>query len=560
VAESRRVCGLGCLAILVLGAALIWSAPAQGKAVRFVVLSGPHIGDTIKADGGPNVPDKLNPGHTHGTLTPQTQGNQFTFTGKVSGKRGAQSESAEPYDALPKLIEACANAIRHEENALEPRFSLRERRAELGSDGARGALNDLRNRIANAHSAGQIGDAAFAKLNGRVETARNEDGDAATAFDQAMDTRVGSSRYDDLIQKARKAIKAALEAKRAVMKTLQTENLLAGAPDPGGTFANVDLGEGIVPNNNNDQGDAAVRDTAANPNIGWLVEANGTQISMLPPSTPGLNTDPTAIYNSKPGEPLFAAGNEYSDPVHPSCGTWRQSSGFMYIPGLPHCGIADGSDFGIAGFYRRKDNSKELGLVLANQSVPWKRAIHGFKLVQVGHFAGGTSVFTLNDKGLAFGDHFLSGESGPFRAFRADITNKGAPTTELWRPSGGSTQPIASNNAGLAGGGAVTSGGSVKAAFWWGGKHYTRFGGQGGALVNGMNELGVAVGSIGPLGDTHAALFEGGHAYDLNDLNFTSLPLDWVFTKATDINNQGQIVGNALLGGVQHGFELQLAP
>jgi hypothetical protein len=76
-------------------------------------------------------------------------------------------------------------------------------------------------------------------------------------------------------------------------------------------------------------------------------------------------------------------------------------------------------------------------------------------------------------------------------------------------------------------------------------------------IVNGMNDAGVGVGLIGPAGNRHAALFEHGHAYDLNTL----IPSGsgWTLTAANAISNTGGIVGGGILNGQQRAFVLDLS-
>ena len=178
-----------------------------------------------------------------------------------------------------------------------------------------------------------------------------------------------------------------------------------------------------------------------------------------------------------------------------------------------------------------------------------------FKGYKVGKFKGGSSLFAVSGN-VGFGDHFDHGISGRFRAFRLDLRKR--TKTELFRPRGGSSQPLASNRAGVGAGGSKFANGSLRPTYWWGSKHYLRFASAGtGSYVAGMNDAGVGVGVIGPANNQHAALFEHGKAYDLNTL----IPSGsgWTLTKATAINNQGIVVGTGIRGGVQRGFLLNLS-
>jgi hypothetical protein len=74
-------------------------------------------------------------------------------------------------------------------------------------------------------------------------------------------------------------------------------------------------------------------------------------------------------------------------------------------------------------------------------------------------------------------------------------------------------------------------------------------------VVAGINSRGDAVGSSNRFSlDSHALLFSGGRAYDLNDL--IDPAAGWTLNYAFDINDHGQIVGWGHLDGNGAGFLL----
>ncbi len=72
--------------------------------------------------------------------------------------------------------------------------------------------------------------------------------------------------------------------------------------------------------------------------------------------------------------------------------------------------------------------------------------------------------------------------------------------------------------------------------------------------VVGTSWLVTANTSLSDPAKYHAFLWENGQMSDLNDL--VQLPADWVLTRATAINEYGDIVGVGLKGGIAHGFVL----
>ena len=172
----------------------------------------------------------------------------------------------------------------------------------------------------------------------------------------------------------------------------------------------------------------------------------------------------------------------------------------------------------------------------------------------VGHFPGASVLFTVSGR-LAFGDAARHGSVGGLLPF--GISLKTGRVTKLFAPLGGSAAPTASNTTGLAAGTSGLLSGRDEGTFWWRGHHYLPFASAyGDTLIVGLNNAGVAVGALGNPAHFHAALFEFGHAYDLNTL----IPPDtgWTLTQANAIDDHGRIVGSGFLNGQQHAFELTL--
>jgi hypothetical protein len=545
---------------MALLAAFALAMPASAKAVKFILLSGPRIGTTIKTNGGPTVPDRLNRGHTRGRLVPQSAGNQFTFKGRISPPGGAArrrglfivDEEGTPIYGVPGAVIKLSGAIDEQEQLLAPHPDEWISKLNKAKDYLKSCEVLVRHAFADGAISGEHRDRILKAL----MDAKQKDNEAIGHVHDALGSPYLSDRQSAAFRKAKVAIRAALGFKREAMGILVISDLLVAVPEPAAGFSLVDVAQGAA-NNIDDAGNVVGEDTSVSPAKGFVREADGDYV-LVDSYTFGLPTNVTGI------GPGGAFGGTEGSAAEVHCLGWNLADFDPYpyapTPLREDCRIADGSEDGFFG-----DSQLASGRHVGTwfKPVGQRRASRGgairFRRITVGEYAGSSALFTANDRGLAFGDHFLRGSSGPFRAFRADLNKRGQPTTELYRPRGGSTQPIAATNAGLAGGAALLSNGKLEATFWWGGKHYTRFRGKGGAVVRGMNEAGVAVGTIDANGDPHAALFLGGVAYDLNDLNLTGAA-GWELTRATDINNKGQIVGNGILGGVQHAFLLETSP
>jgi len=81
----------------------------------------------------------------------------------------------------------------------------------------------------------------------------------------------------------------------------------------------------------------------------------------------------------------------------------------------------------------------------------------------------------------------------------------------------------------------------------WNGSSYS--------YVKAINNHGQIVGSsmITSSGYQHAFLWEHGDIFDLNDLYDGT---GWLLSRANDINDAGQITGQGIFNGLDHGFLL----
>ncbi|MDB5425132.1 MAG: hypothetical protein JWQ29_2548 [Phenylobacterium sp.] len=162
-----------------------------------------------------------------------------------------------------------------------------------------------------------------------------------------------------------------------------------------------------------------------------------------------------------------------------------------------------------------------------------------------------SQAYAINNSGVVVGAGTTS--SGD----RALVWSGGALSLLANAPGALYSNATAINDAGLIAGQTYTSGGVF--ASTWLGASVTLLADLAGGGVNsqafGINETGAVVGfSQGAFGQ-RATLWNGGNVVDLNTLID---PSDWVLSEAKDINNKGQIVGQAYnrVTGVQHGFLL----
>jgi hypothetical protein len=539
---------LAVVAAGLVGAQSAHAARPSPAAVTFVLLTGPHAGDRVRTDGGPNVPARLNAGRVSGRLAPQSGGNEFTFRGTVRG-RGARAAdnpdaAALPETALSPMVHDVASVIEDEELAISRLDTLHISLARAGLGLARLSLRDM-----FAH--GQIANPTYSDLVGKLNAATGFDNTAFKQLQRAKGQPAGSRQRAATERAAVTALQDGIATKRQALSTLtelaKFAAVIPSEPPPTPvTQPPLDLGVGEA--------------LAISSRTGAIA---GTQ----DPSTPGSRgfvcQNGRLAFLGPPGSAFFAFG--------PSGSVGGQLNGQpIMLPSVagPLTALPKGNATG--GAVRAGDLDLFVGFV-DQRAAPFERAATWFRApgsgsraqasrlrftgFKVGRFTGGASLFTVSGR-LAFGDHFDRGTTGPFRAFRVDLRT--GVLTELFRPAGGSSQPLASNRARIGAGASRFANGALQATYWWGGQHYLRFGGPGtDSLVAGMNEAGVGVGAIGPPGDHHAALFERGVAYDLNTL----IPpgSGWTLTKANAISNAGVIVGTGVLNGQQRAFALDLA-
>jgi len=229
-------------------------------------------------------------------------------------------------------------------------------------------------------------------------------------------------------------------------------------------------------------------------------------------------------------------------------------AGTAFVNGQPHGVIWNGSgttDLG-AGIYATGINDS--GVVIGSNG-------HAFTLSNgvyhdLGALAGGdwSSASGINDSGAVVGDSSVA--SGNFRGF-------------VWTPQSGmlalgtfgglNSHATGINNSGeVIGYASLPSG--YEHAFSAQGTVLTDLGTLGGSsFAYGINDSGAIVGYSWPVnGDNpHAFLYLNGIMIDLNGL----IPggSGWQLLEAYGINNAGQIVGEGLLNGQPHAFQLDPA-
>jgi probable HAF family extracellular repeat protein len=161
---------------------------------------------------------------------------------------------------------------------------------------------------------------------------------------------------------------------------------------------------------------------------------------------------------------------------------------------------------------------------------------------------GSSRAYAINQQG------WVAGESG--RAVIWDptgqIININAPANVSW------AYDINDNNAVV---GAYFTGGLNRAFSWTANDGAQPLGTLGGSqsAARAINNNGLIVGdSNNASGNNRAFLFQNGVMLDLNMM--IEAGSGWTLTQAWDINDAGQIVGNGLFNGVQHGFLLTPVP
>jgi hypothetical protein len=513
-----------------------------------VLVSGPDAGQEVVADGTANVPARLNGGRINGVLVPQSEGNEFTFRGRlrIAGDigghvaAGSTDAAALPEEALGSILGTLEDALKKEHFKYDPKTGLV---VTLPSEGEIDqAINDL------ISVTGDLSSVPLAQIDRNYILQKLSD---AKKLDDEAKADIAKHKPHAAALALAFATKDKRKAFRAIYRDGQSLGLIPAEPQV--EQPKLPVNEMFVPAATN--ADGTVLAGAENP---------GTVDSKAVLIESGLDfTGPSgsAFYTFGPaggaagefgGKPIFLS-NPFSSGEQP-----------IFLP-EPTDGVGGnvlaGGPHALVGFVQLSVLPFEKAAVWFpfGGGAPDAPAAHAsslhFKGFTVRGFTGGSGLFTVFGK-FAFGDHFDRGVNGRFRAFR--LTLKTGVVTELFRPAGASSQPTASDATGLVGGASQFSNGHTETTYWWGDQHYVRFASPGvDSYVTGMNDAGVSVGAVGPPGRHHAALFERGKAYDLNAL----IPpgSGWILTRAAAISDRGVIVGTGVLNGVQRGFVLKLS-
>lgn len=174
---------------------------------------------------------------------------------------------------------------------------------------------------------------------------------------------------------------------------------------------------------------------------------------------------------------------------------------------------------------------------------------------------GNSYANEINSSGQVVGSGFISAS-----VLHAKSWNNGI-TTDLGALVGFSDSNATSiNDAGLITGYSYINGSTKSHATLWDGSMMSDLGTLGGesSWAYAINNLGQVVGSSYIM-DTliHATLWSGNNITDINTfLDANSVAAGWILTEATDINDNGWIVGNAInvKTGARNAFLLSVTP
>jgi probable HAF family extracellular repeat protein len=189
------------------------------------------------------------------------------------------------------------------------------------------------------------------------------------------------------------------------------------------------------------------------------------------------------------------------------------------------------------------------GMAVATDGSGYAFQTHNGVLTSLGQPGGGdwSSANAINDAGQVAGTAMTAG--GAFRAFSS--------STLLGTLGGQSSYGNAINSAGTVAGSAQTASGALQAAYWNGANAI------GLGTLGGANSYGYAIDAAGNVAGysdlagglgTAAFLYQDGVLYDLNGL--LGPGSSWQLLAAYGMNENGQIVGRGLYGGVEQAFLL----
>ncbi len=320
----------------------------------------------------------------------------------------------------------------------------------------------------------------------------------------------------------------------------------------------------------------------------------------------GPNLEPKAINNKG-----VIVGSSNTDQYPTSAFRWSSDNGFELIDGTSSNAVndygqiagstidgafslddkyTDWSDYGafginqsgmVAGYSVGKNPDQP-------RSLPYNPAIFNGRNWEVfdiarlyprgtreGVYADRFVLNAINDDGYAVGYKYRYGLAG----YAAILIDTNVPVTDasdvvyLSTPYGGRATDINNNNWIVGTTGSNSSSDEYSYAFLHDGNELINLGtlpsnGPGSepglsSYAYDINDQGQVVGNswlvtanTSPNDPTkyHAFLWENGQMSDLNDL--VTLPKGWILTRATAINEQGDITGVGLVEGIEHGFLL----
>jgi len=233
-----------------------------------------------------------------------------------------------------------------------------------------------------------------------------------------------------------------------------------------------------------------------------------------------------------------------------------QVSGTVSVSGEAHGVVWSGSSVVDLGVNTSAAAINDAGQVAGstNHAFLYQNGI----LIDLGTLAGGS--WTLAE-GLS-GNGDVAGYGDTAVGIRGFVWVPGEGLEELGTLGGGSSYGMSVDDAGRAAGSAAVTGGYLHAAEWLNGAA-TDLGTLGGnnSYAYGINDAGMIVGYSWTGGNvtTHGFIVVNGVMIDLNSL-LPAADNGWVITAAYGINDEDQIAGEALYGGVAHAVLLNDPP